>query len=126
MDAAELAFAGAARQAVLNRAREVSALSGDCLLVSASAFAEAGGFSEWYATEYHDFDLCQRLLEQGQKVVYTPRPAVLTHELTRSRSERADVIDRALFVDTWYSSLERGDPFYNPNFSRERANYAVG
>jgi GT2 family glycosyltransferase len=106
-------------------AREVSALSAECLLVSASAFGQAGGFSEWYASEYHDFDLCQRLLERGGRLVYTPRPRVVTHELPQRRRERADVIDRALFVDSWYERLERGDPYFNPNFSREHAGYAL-
>lgn len=106
-------------------ARDVSALGAECLLVEAAAFDAAGGFNEWYAAEYHDFDLCQRLLEAGSRVVCTPRPRVVTHELRQRRRERADVIDRALFVDTWYARLERGDPYYNPNFSREDANYAI-
>jgi GT2 family glycosyltransferase len=106
-------------------AREVSALSAECLLVSAAAFERAGGFSEWYASEFHDYDLCQRLLELGERVVYTPRPRVVTHELPQVRRQREDVIDRALFVDSWYERLERGDPYFNPNFSREHAGYAI-
>lgn len=106
-------------------AREVSALSAECMLVSAAAFAAVGGFNEWYASEYHDFDLCQRLLVRGARVVYTPRPPVVTHELPPRRRERADVIDRALFVDSWYGRLERGDPYFNPNFARDHAGYAI-
>ncbi len=107
-------------------AREVSALSADCLLVERAAFEAAGGFCEWYSTEYDDYDLCQRLQQQGSRVVYTPRPRVVTHELPSQRRGRADVIDRALFVDSWYERLERGDPYYNPSFARAGADYDTG
>lgn len=107
-------------------AREVSALSADCLLVERAAFEAAGGFCEWYSTEYDDYDLCQRLQQQGSRVVYTPRPRVVTHELPSQRRGRADVIDRALFVDSWYERLERGDPYYNPSFARSGADYDTG
>lgn len=120
LDAAADGYYGA-----LACAREVSAVSAECMLVDAAAFAAAGGFSEWYATEYDDFDLCQRLQARGLRVVYAPRPRVVTHELPARRRERADVIDRALFVDLWYERLERGDPYFNPGFSRARADYAI-
>jgi len=107
-------------------AREVSALSADCLLVERVAFEAAGGFCEWYSTEYDDYDLCQRLQQRGSRVVYTPRPRVVTHQLPSHRRGRVDVIDRALFVDSWYECLERGDPYYNPSFARERADYEPG
>ena len=107
-------------------AREVSALSADCLLVERVAFEAAGGFCEWYSTEYDDYDLCQRIQQRGSRVVYAPRPRVVTHELPSHRRRRVDVIDRALFVDSWYERLERGDPYYNPCFARERADYETG
>ncbi len=107
-------------------ARDVSALRGDFLCVQRSAFERAGGFEENYATGYEDFDLCQRLRSLGGGVVYAARPRVVVHETPASRRESLDIVDRALFVDRWYEQLERGDPFYNPNFLRDRAAFAVG
>lgn len=107
-------------------ARDVSALSGDFLCVQRAAFEAAGGFEENYATGYEDFDLCQRLRSLGGAVVYAARPRVTVHEIPASRREALDVVDRALFVDRWYEELESGDPFYNPNFLRDRAAFAVG
>jgi GT2 family glycosyltransferase len=106
-------------------ARDVSAVSGDCMLVRAAAFASAGGFVEAYAGEYHDVDLCQRLRRGGGGVVYSPRPQVVTHETPARRRARSDIVDRALFVDCWYEELERGDPFFNPNFARADAGFEI-
>lgn len=104
-------------------AREVSALSAECMLVSRGAFEEAGGFSELYSGEYEDYDLCLRLATRGLKCVYTPRARLLTHRDEATRRAATDVIDRALFVDTWYDELQRGDPYFNPGFARQRADY---
>ena len=110
----------------LSCSRDVSALRGDFLLVERAAFERAGGFEENYLTGYEDFDLCQRLREAGGGVVYASRPRVVVHETPAARHERLDIVDRALFVDRWYEELERGDPFYNPNFIRDQAAFAVG
>jgi GT2 family glycosyltransferase len=104
-------------------AREVSALSADCMLVSRRAFEEAGELSELYSSEYEDYDLCMRLAAHGLKCVYTPRARLLTHRSEAARRAATDVVDRALFVDTWYDELQRGDPYFNPGFARQRADY---
>jgi GT2 family glycosyltransferase len=107
----------------LSCAREVSALSVECMLVNRRLFADLGGFREDYRTQFEDFDLCRRSLEKGLTPVYTPLPAVVCHETPAARRVSFDVVDRALFVDCWYEDLRAGDPFYNPNLSTERACY---
>lgn len=104
-------------------ARDVSAVSGRAMAVSAAAFRAAGGFSEHYATEYEDVDLCQRLRAAGGRVIYTPRPRFVDHETPAAARARADVVDRALFVDSWYDELAGGDPYYNPNFERSSGGF---
>lgn len=104
-------------------AREVSALSSEAMLVSKAAFEEAGGFNELYCREYEDFDLCGRLAARGLKSVYAARPRVLTHRDAASRQADVDIVDRALFVDTWYDELAAGDPYFNPGFARRQADY---
>jgi len=103
--------------------RDVSALSGECMLIEAGAFRELGGFCEEFRTSYWDVDLCQRLRAGGGRLVYAPRPRVVTHETPAEREATLDVIDRALFVDRFYDELLRGDPFYNPGFSRANAGF---
>jgi GT2 family glycosyltransferase len=104
-------------------AREVSALGAACMLVAKAAFDEEGGFSELYNSEYEDFDLCMRLRKRGLKCVYTPRARLLTHRSEAARRAATDIVDRALFVDTWYDELRVGDPYFNPGFARQQADY---
>jgi O-antigen biosynthesis protein len=104
--------------------REVSAVTGACVAMSKATYLEAGGFVEHYGTHYQDTDLCLRLRAGGSRILYTPR-AVLIHHESVSRGKSYDHVDRALFLDVWRNTLARGDPYYNPNFSLERWDYAL-
>lgn len=104
-------------------AREVSALGAECLLVRRADFDAAGGFNEFYGSVYEDFDLCRRLAQRGLACVYAPRPRLVNHRTPASRRAAADAVDRALFVDCWYDELMRGDPYFNPGFAQQLANY---
>jgi hypothetical protein len=104
-------------------AREVSALSAECMLVSRAAFEQEGGFNELYRIQYEDFDLCRRLAARGLKAVYAPRPRLLTHRTDAARRAEIDIVDRALFVDCWFDDLQRGDPYYNSGLARQQADY---
>jgi GT2 family glycosyltransferase len=106
-------------------ARDVAAVSGRAMAVEATAFAAVGGFNEHFHVEYEDVDLCQQLRVGGGRIVYAPRPRFIDHEPPAAARARADVIDRALFVDRWYDELEAGDPYFNPNFERATADYSV-
>lgn len=104
-------------------AREVSALSAECLLVARTAFEAESGFNELYDREYEDFDLCRRLARRGLGSVYAPRPRLVNHRTPAARRAATDIVDRALFVDCWYDELMRGDPYFNPGFGRQLADY---
>ena len=103
--------------------REVSGLSAECMLVARQDFEREGGFLELYACEYEDLDLCMRLARSGRKCVYAASSRLLTHRSEAARRAGADIVDRALFVDTWYDELLRGDPYFNPGFAQQRADY---
>jgi GT2 family glycosyltransferase len=104
-------------------AREVSALSADCMLVRKSAFDEVGGFDESYSTEYEDFDLCRKLAKRGLKAAYAPGARLTSHRTPAARRAATDIVDRALFVDCWYDELARGDAYFNPGFAQQLADY---
>lgn len=103
--------------------REVSGLSAECMLVARDDFEREGGFLELYACEYEDLDLCQRLARGGRKCVYAATVTVMTHRSESARRAGSDIVDRALFVDTWYDQLLAGDPYFNRSFARQRADY---
>jgi GT2 family glycosyltransferase len=104
-------------------AREVSALSSEALLIGREHFEAEGGFNELYSREYEDFDLCQRLARRGLESVYAPRPRLVTHRTPAGRRAGTDIVDRALFVDCWYDELMAGDPYFNPGFAQQLADY---
>jgi GT2 family glycosyltransferase len=109
----------------LSTAREVSAVTGACLMVRRDRFHAIGGFCADYATHYQDADLCLRLRREGLSIVFTPRPRLIHHEGATRDLARYDFGDRALFVDRWREVLSRPDPFYGPWFDRERLDYAL-
>jgi GT2 family glycosyltransferase len=109
----------------LSCAREVSAVSSECMLVPSALFDQVGGFKELYSTRYEDFDLCHELLRRRLSVIYVPSPRMISHQTSAAREASLDLLDRALFVDAWYEELAAGDPYFNPNFSPEDANYTL-
>jgi GT2 family glycosyltransferase len=106
-------------------AREVSAIGMDCMLVQRSVFEGLGGFEEAYTRQFGDLDLCLRLAQRGLATVCAPAPRTITRTTEARRLSDFDVIDRALFVDRTYELLEAGDPYYNRNFFRAAADFAL-
>jgi len=104
-------------------AREVSAVTGACLMIDKHRFEEIGGFNPHLFTAYQDVDLCLRLRERGLRVIYTPQALLLHHESV-SRQSYYDMIDRMLLLDLWEDVIERGDPYYNCNLNLERGDYS--
>ncbi|QHG66289.1 glycosyltransferase [Pseudomonas putida] len=91
-----------------------AALSGKCLMLSASMFHELGGFDEDQAlAPWADVDLCLRLHSAGYLNVWTPRASLLINEAPEP-AVTAEQVD-ALYA-RWLPLLAR-DPAYNPNFS---------
>ena len=109
----------------LSCAREVSAVSMECMLIRRSTFERLGGFEEAYSRQFQDLDLCLRIRELGLSVVCAPSPRAVVHTTDSQRRSDFDVIDRALFVDRAYEALEAGDPYYSRRFFREAADYTV-
>lgn len=104
-------------------AREVSAVTGACLIIRKPLFDEIGGFNEHFFTAYQDVDLCLRLRARGLRVICTPQALLLHHE-SISRQSYYDMIDRMLLLDQWQHIIERGDPYYNRNLDLERGDYS--
>lgn len=108
----------------LASAREVSALTAACLMLRRADFNALNGMETGYARIYQDADLCLRLGETGRGCVFVPNVRLYHHE-SISRGSGYDFVDRALFLDRWGEKIRRGDPFFHPNFTRNRHDYAV-
>lgn len=112
-------------------AQDVSAVTGACLMVKKHTFVEMGGLDDHFAVSLNDVDFCLRLRKMGLLNVFTPF-AELYHYESASRGsdlngENADRYNKEseLFREKWGEVLEKGDPYYNPNFSLDRSDYSV-
>lgn len=112
-------------------AQDVMAVTGACLMMRKSLFEELGGLDEGFAVSLNDVDLCIRAWKSGHVNVFTPF-AELYHFESVSRGlddkgEKAKRYDResAVFREKWKDLLEKGDPYYNPNFSLDRSDFAL-
>ncbi|MBO5056601.1 MAG: glycosyltransferase family 2 protein [Lachnospiraceae bacterium] len=112
-------------------AQDVSAVTGACLLVKKSLFEEVGGLEEGFAISLNDVDFCLKLREKGLLNVFTPFAELYHFEsLSRGLDDRGEKAERyneesAAFRKKWKKVLEKGDPYYNPNFSLDRSDFAL-
>lgn len=58
--------------------RDVSAVTGACLMIRREVFDQVGGIDESFAVSCNDIDLCLRVRAAGWRIVWTPH-ATLTH-----------------------------------------------
>jgi len=99
--------------------------------VKRGAFLQAGGFDEDLAVAFNDVDLCLKLRRAGWLTVYDPFACAVHHEsasrgdeYTKDKAERYRR-EAALMKQKWPEYYEQGDPYYNPNLSLERWDYAL-
>jgi len=113
---------GVCRQ--LQATRNYSAVTGACLLTRRDVFEEVGRFDEALPVSFGDVDLCLKMRHAGYVVVYTPFANLYYHK-SAVRRQTAEPHDANLMRERWPKVLER-DPYYNPNLSRERADFSLG
>jgi GT2 family glycosyltransferase len=105
-------------------ARNVSAVTAACMMVRRQIFEELGGFDERFRVAFNDVDLCLRMRQAGYLIVYTPL-ATLIHYESATRKALHPPEDERLVRERWRELLAAGDPYYNPNLSRRRLDFAL-
>ncbi|MBI4860771.1 MAG: glycosyltransferase, partial [Candidatus Riflebacteria bacterium] len=104
--------------------REVSAVTGACMMVRRDCWDLVGGFDEEnLAVAFNDVDFCLRLWQAGRRVLYTPH-ARLLHFESFSRGKELDLKEVEYMRRRWAREIA-GDRFYNPNLTRDRADFSV-
>ncbi len=108
-----------------------SAVTGACLMVKKSLYEELNGLDTRFTVSLNDVDFCLRLREKGLLNVWTPFAELFHYEsasrgsdLTGERAERYNR-ESELFRERWKELLDRGDPYYNVNFSLDRSDFAL-
>lgn len=112
-------------------AQDVSAVTGACLLVRKELFDALDGLDEKFTVAFNDVDFCLRIRKKGLLVVFNPY-AELYHYESKSRGFENTEEKRArfesevkMFQERYQKLLEKGDPYYNPNFSLDSADFTV-
>ncbi len=105
--------------------RNYSCVTGACLLTRRDVFIEVGGFDEErLPMAFNDVDLCLKMRRAGYLIVYTPFAKLYRHE-SAGHPRLAEPREAGFMRERWPELLQR-DPYYNPNLSRERADFSLG
>jgi GT2 family glycosyltransferase len=113
-------------------AQELSAVTGACLLTWKHLYDRLGGLEEKRLTvSFNDIDYCLRLQEAGWRVIFTPHAELYHHEsATRGDDEpiarRLRARREVNYMRRRWRQRMRHDPYYNPNLSYRRPDFALG
>jgi len=109
--------------------QEFSAVTAACLFIRRTDFMKVGGFESELRVAYNDVDLCLKVRAIGLKVVGDP-DILLIHKESRTRGsdkkgERAKrLAEEAAWMRNRWSNTLKTDPFYSPNLSLVRLDFA--
>lgn len=108
--------------------RNVSAVTGACLMTRAEVFWQAGGFDEEnFPIAYNDVDLCLKIAGRGYRVLYTPHALLYHHEAySKGLKDVAPAAKEAAELRRRWPAVIEADPFYSPHLTRRREDYSIG
>lgn len=111
--------------------QNVTAVTGACLMVKKEIYDKLGGLDESFAVSLNDVDFCLRIREAGYLNVFTPFAELYHFEsISRGADDTGEKAARynaesERFRQKWQNALAEGDPYYNPNFSLDRSDFAL-
>lgn len=102
--------------------RNVSAVTGACLLVRRDWYLRLSGMDEInLPTSYNDVDLCLRLRREGLRIVYTPLAQLLHHESASRRIDPEEDRRYGLVLHRRWGSDLHPDPYWSPRWNADLA-----
>ena len=112
--------------------RNVAAVTGACLLCRRELYEEVGYMDEeQFKVAFNDVDFCLKLLEKGYRNVYIPyvelyhyESKTRGYEYSKEKEERFNR-ESENFKNKWKNLLDKGDPYYNINFTRDTCNFDI-
>lgn len=112
-------------------AQNYSAVTAASMMVKGQVFHQVGGFSTELRVAFNDIDFCMKVRSIGKLIVYNPY-AELYHFESKSRGleDTQEKIERfnqemAKFLDCWSDQVQKGDPYYNPNLTLDKADFSM-
>ncbi len=112
--------------------RNTSAVTGACLFCRKELYEEVGYMDEdKFKVAFNDVDFCLKLMEKGYRNLYNPYVELIHfesktrgYEITEEQEQRFNN-ESDNFKKKWKKFLEKGDPYYNKNFTRESCNFDI-
>jgi len=111
--------------------QNLSAVTAACLMTKKDLFLQVEGFDTQLSHAFNDVDLCLKIRKEGFLIVYTPY-AELYHYESITRGYENTYAKRARFnqekatcEDKWGATLEKCDPYYNPNLTLLREDFSL-
>jgi GT2 family glycosyltransferase len=104
--------------------RNYSAVTGACLMTRRELFEQLNGFETRFQFDFNDVDYCLRLRQLGYRLVYTPY-AELYHLEWATWGGRPWHAEEVEYMRRAWAQVYEHDPYYNPNLTREHADFRV-
>lgn len=107
--------------------RNVSAVTGACLMTRAEVFWAAGGFDETkFAVAFNDIDLCLKIGKLGYRVLCTPHALLYHHEaFSKTSKDLVPHPEEVAQMRSKWDGIIAWDPNYNPNLTRNDEDYSL-
>lgn len=111
-------------------AQDVSAVTAACLMIRKDRYDEVGGLNEDLAVAFNDVDFCLKLREKGYLNIFTPFAELYHYESISRGIDTGENRERFMaecvaFRERWKEALDKGDPYYNPNFSLDSSMFEL-
>ncbi|MGI9072894.1 MAG: glycosyltransferase [Bryobacteraceae bacterium] len=107
--------------------RNVSAVTGACLMTKADVFWKAGGFDEErLAVAFNDVDVCLKIGASGYRVLFTPFAQLYHHEsFSKTQKDLIPHPTEVAIMQSKWREVIASDPYYSPNLTRRKADYSL-
>ena len=111
--------------------QDFSAVTAACIMSKKAIYEEVGYMDEDMPVAFNDLDFCLKIRKTGKLIVYDPFVTLKHYESkTRGYEDTPEKIERfekeiTKFQNKWKEIYEKGDPYYNPNFSLKSCDYKI-
>jgi GT2 family glycosyltransferase len=92
------------------------------MLTRREVFQQVAGFDATLSDSLADVDFCLKIRRAGYRIVYTPFATLCWHQPWHGDINASG---ETIVRNRWAGILDC-DPYYNPNLSRERADFSLG
>src|SRR5262249_28329381 len=95
--------------------RNVSAVTGACMMLRKDVFQTVGGFDESFVVSCNDTAICHQVRKHGYLVVWTPYARLYHYEsVSRGYHENLDA-EFKLYTEKWGELFQKPDPYFSPH-----------